>query len=574
MTKSDAGSSTDRRTVIEAVLGLVGKIKADLARLSPSLRYPTEQEAELLRIWIQEALRVLGDDDLSPRVRDAVTALDKSVLKSTWIARLETLQRLLETRLAILGGPSAIERPQPEPASQIEGSPAASTQAADTSTRDEDALVARATERLFGSRAFMIMGAFLVAAAALAGVGSLVIGGTTATITKTLLDTGNAAKENITAITKEAKSDADTRVKLLETTQKAIADSQTAIERSAQTAQANIMSELARVTGELGKLKDKAVEEVIQKIQADLGRDAKPLHDRIEQAAAAFAGEIEALSAQQLAPLSARIRTLSGALSADEQKQKDLAPSLASLASLADKIEQITKDVAQASGYATAAANAANEADNAKEHADAAKGYRDAVFKRLGDLDSETGKQLQIFGDTKGKLDVLVQRVASLNPTVCDQPDLGSGPWAAQAQLNCLKQRIAVIEAQMKAPATAPASPPPEPSLSRAQWLAIQHELANKGLYKGVLDGDPGSVHPESSKTRQAIRDWKRASKGEQQPDGQLTEDQIADLIRGWQASRGEPADGQLTQAQTAQLLRELSRHRYIHPPGSRDNAG
>ena len=48
---------------IEAVLGLVGKIKADVESLEPSYAtFLTKEDAELLRILIQEVLRVLSDE--------------------------------------------------------------------------------------------------------------------------------------------------------------------------------------------------------------------------------------------------------------------------------------------------------------------------------------------------------------------------------------------------------------------------------------------------------------------------------------------------------------------------------
>lgn len=67
-----------------------------------------------------------------------------------------------------------------------------------------------------------------------------------------------------------------------------------------------------------------------------------------------------------------------------------------------------------------------------------------------------------------------------------------------------------------------------EPSLSKANWTKIQRKLAALHLYAGKIDGDPGDFHPESSKTRAAIRDW-QASIGSQST-GRLTPSQIQQL--------------------------------------------
>jgi regulator of replication initiation timing len=431
---------------------------------SSSLPRPTR-----LRIETNDALQiisVLQDVKLSENLNGAVAPLSQesaSTSWSKWIASLETVQRLLETRLAMLGSPSSNER-QAAPTAAAGSEPSGGTAA---STRDEEALIQRATNGLLSTPFFKIMGLGLVAAALLAAGGSLVIGGTTASITKTLLDTSKAAKEDIGEIVKTAKSNVDTQVNVLEK-----------YGRTAEAAQANFTREQERVRGELDGLKNKAVGDIIERMQLNLDREAKPLRDRIEQAANAFANEIVALRMEQLAGLKTRMGTLSDELSGAEQKRKDLAPQLASLDEFGRKIEKIQKDAARSGEYLTSTENAATQAATAKQqaddakhqadaaaatakqHADAAREHRDAVFTKITGLDSDIGKQLQIFGEIREKLNQLVRGVASLRPAVCDEPDLGSGPWVAQAQLNCLKQRIAAIEAQMKVRVT---DKPPEP---------------------------------------------------------------------------------------------------------------
>src|SRR6266436_2093588 len=497
------GEIPDRKVIVGAVLGLIDKIKVVIKGRQASGVPIDHEETTLLRIEINDALQmisVLQDVKLSENLNSAVAPLSQesaSTSWSKWMASLETVQRLLETHLAILGSPPS--------------TPAAAA----ASTRDEEALIQRATNGLLSSPFFKIMGlglvAALVAAALLAAAGSLVIGGTTASITKTLLDTGKAAKEDISGIATTAKSNAEAQAKLLE-------------------------HEQTRVMDQLRSFKDDAVQHVIKNLNADLEKDAEPRLDNIKQATDAFAGELVALREEQLKALKTQIGKLSSELSDDEQRRRDLAPKLALLDELGHKIEKIQKDAATSGEYLTSTANAATQAATAKqqadaaavtakEHADAAREHRDAVFTKITGLDSDVGKQLQIFGECKEKLNELVRRVASLRPTVCDEPDLGSGPWVAQAQLNCLRQRIAAIEAQMKVRVT---DNPPEPPLLEAQWLMIQRALAKKGFYGGKLDGNPG--RSERSQTRQAIKNWQR-SKGEQRPDGQLNDKQIAELI-------------------------------------------
>lgn len=360
------------------------------------------------------------------------------------------------------------------------------------------------------------MFACFTAALALAIGGPLVIGGTTVNIRQSLLEAAKAAKEDIAGIAKMAQSTADAQVTL--------------VERTSKTAQTIITDEQKRVTAELGGLKDKAVGEVIEKL--DLRHEIEPLRQRIENTAKGFDGEIEALRKQQLTVLSTRIDALLGKLSADEQKEREFTPQLSSLEALSHKINQIETNVATSEGYATAVGAAAKAAVNAQSDAQSARESRDATFATLKELNRDIGTQLAIFGESRGKINQLTQSIALLRVSVCDEPDLGAGPWVAQAQLNCLKQRIAAIETHIKmiqVTAAPPQGAESEPPLSKTEWRSIQRALANQGFYKGAIDGNPGR-NPERSQTRRAVKNW-QGSNGEQRRDGQLSKEQVRTLI-------------------------------------------
>jgi hypothetical protein len=110
------GEIPDRKAIVGAVLGLIGKIKVVIKGQQASGVPIDHEETTRLRIEINDALQiisVLQDVKLSENLNGAVAPLSQesaSTSWSKWIASLETVQRLLETRLAMLGSPSSNER--------------------------------------------------------------------------------------------------------------------------------------------------------------------------------------------------------------------------------------------------------------------------------------------------------------------------------------------------------------------------------------------------------------------------------------------------------------------------------
>ena len=100
-------------------------------------------------------------------------------------------------------------------------------------------------------------------------------------------------------------------------------------------------------------------------------------------------------------------------------------------------------------------------------------------------------------------------------PALCDLPALSNGPDALRTQLDCLKQRIADIEAQAPK-AQAPEAQAPvkqnvsltEADLSTHQWSQIQQVLVGMHLYTGKVNGKQGS--------------WTQIQKDEQNPSSDL----------------------------------------------------
>ncbi|HKD37316.1 MAG TPA: hypothetical protein VKB78_10965, partial [Pirellulales bacterium] len=177
------------------------------------------------------------------------------------------------------------------------------------------------------------------AAVALAGAGSLIIAGQTFFTAKDLRSTADEArktigdlekratdsteaalrelrgttddaKKNINELVSASKTSAESQAHLIDAAAKAIDTSKNQFETTVANAKASVEEKAGAARTDLAGLKDRAVEEVVQKIQADLGKDAKPLHDRVEAAADAAAGKLSKFGSSSLKPLTESVTKL------------------------------------------------------------------------------------------------------------------------------------------------------------------------------------------------------------------------------------------------------------------------
>jgi hypothetical protein len=153
---------------------------------------------------------------------------------------------------------------------------------------------------------------------------------------------------------------------------------------------------------------------------------------------------------------------------------------------------------------------------------------------------SEIKKQIDaqeatLSGEIMPRIKQLREGLSAVHP-LCDQAALSDSSDALQTQLDCLKTRIAEIEAQAPIKQTGKL---PESELSPQQWRQIQEVLADKHFYKGKVDGKPGRPtrhYKWITSTRRAIFKWQGALSEMQT--GKLTPEQIKQLIASVPAMR------------------------------------
>ena len=138
-------------------------------------------------------------------------------------------------------------------------------------------------------------------------------------------------------------------------------------------------------------------------------------------------------------------------------------------------------------------------------------------------------QQVVLTNEIMPNIKKLREDLSVARPALCDLPALSNGPDALRTQLDCLKQRIADIEAQAPVKQNVSLT---EADLSTHQWSQIQQVLVGMHLYTGKVNGKQGSWTREfkkMSKTRQAIFKWQGVLPAPQ--DGRLTPEQIQQLL-------------------------------------------
>jgi hypothetical protein len=163
---------------------------------------------------------------------------------------------------------------------------------------------------------------------------------------------------------------------------------------------------------------------------------------------------------------------------------------------------------------------------------------------RLGEIKKQIDAQeAALSGGVLPRIKQLREQLSVARAPLCDQPVISDSSDGLQTQLDCLKTRIAEIEAQapIKQTGSLPKNElsPPESELSPQQWRQIQEALADKRFYKGKVDGKPGrpSRHFKwMTSTRRAIFQWQGALSEKQT--GTLAPQQIEQLLSSAPAMR------------------------------------
>jgi len=725
-----------QKMAVATALGLVRKIENAIGAPSHSSEPMTGEDQRSLEVEIAAVRALLAQDDEPGSVAEALDKLFPAPVmlgspinaphippgpllpsRSSVIAALASLRRLIETRLIYLEGRSG---GQSDKTSESNGQDQPSPSEAEQD-HHADALVQRASDRLLGSGQFRMLGILLAAAVALAGAGSLIIAGQTFFTAKDLRSTADEArktigdlekratdsteaalrelrgttddaKKNINELVSASKTSAESQAHLIDAAAKAIDTSKNQFETTVANAKASVEEKAGAARTDLAGLKDRAVEEVVQKIQADLGKDAKPLHDRVEAAA----DDLSKFGNSSLKPLTESVtklteqtadlttKTTAAGKAIDASKSQFEATVAAAKASVAAKASSAQSDLAGLKDRAVeevvekiqadlgkdskplhdrveAAANAAagklndfgssslspltesvtkltqqtadltKNTDAAAKAIDASKSQfettvaaakasveaaANAAAGKLGDfgssnltplIQSVAGLKQQVDADVASEkklrsaldeLNGLSDQLAKIKESVGQAADYAkaeadarsaatrasedadqaqqhreavfaslqsldrnvsegltefgvtknklenlskqvsalhpalcdqsdNSPTGVQARLACVEQVLAALKLQMPA-APPPPLPPIEPVRGKKQWIVIQQALEKAGLHLTKIDGDPGDARPDKSETRSAIREWQRRNREPQT--GRLTQAEIDKL--------------------------------------------
>ncbi len=398
---------------------------------------------------------------------------------------LDGLERVLAAQLVVIGASPNSDAQEPPPAQAV---PVEEMSA--LNLRDS-ALLAALTEKFYRSAAFKIMGGGLVAAALLAGGGALFIGGQSVNLRNDLNNTA---------------SEASTR-----------------IEKKSQTFE--------------WELEQKKID-LNEEVKKQINDKASPLLQKIEE-------ETQGV----LTRITPKISELEASVDRLRSRRDAVSTSLAELEPISKQVGPLKLKIASASDYTKAAQDAQQAAQAAGRSEQQAKAYGDATLQQLTALYTATPQESARLSEMRKQIDAqqvvltneimpnikkLREDLSVARPALCDLPALSNGPDALRTQLDCLKQRIADIEAQ------APEAQAPvkqnvsltEADLSTHQWSQIQQVLVSMHLYTGKVNGKQGSWTREfkkMSKTRQAIFKWQGVLPAPQ--DGRLTPEQIQQLL-------------------------------------------
>ena len=279
-----------------------------------------------------------------------------------------------------------------------------------------------------------------------------------------------------------------------------------------------------------------------EEVKKQINDNISPLFQKIEE-------ETQGV----LTRITPKISELEASVERLRSRRDAVSTSLAELEPISKQVGPLKLKIASASDYTKAAQDAQEAAQAAGRSEQQAKAYSVATLQQLTALYTATPEESARLSEMRKQIDAqqvvltneimpnikkLREDLSVARPALCDLPALSNGPDALRTQLDCLKQRIADIEA--RAPeAQAPVKQPikqnvslTEADLSTHQWSQIQQVLVGMHLYTGKVDGKQGSWTREfkkMSKTRQAIFKWQGVLPAPQ--DGRLTPEQIQQLL-------------------------------------------
>jgi predicted nucleic acid-binding Zn-ribbon protein len=409
-----------------------------------------------------------AENTISAAIQNATGAVP--AIEPALSSQLGALRRVLELQRRRLGAPAPLAGPAvAEPA---EGAAAVSHEADPASTAafkvDEAVFVASVMDKLYGSAAFKVIGAALVAAALLAGAGTVYLGSHTMTLRADLEKTEEKGRRDIEA----------SKAVLLAAIEKQHATAQVEIQEKKNDLGQKITDGKVLIDtvvrsfeSRADDLKKQIVTGLAQTLGEDLKQPKSEILTAIRKKGEEASNEIAQLATQRIDPLKTSVATidadvarLGASVRTNDQELQKLAPSLSRLRELEPQLDgivaalntvqrqqkELADAVANAVSKAIAAGDQANAAKQAAELAESARQTVLAGVKKLGDEVSDQERSIGAltarFATVGRELDALEAKVRAALPPTVDLAGLGRQTDELLKAVDALKVRVRTLE--------------------------------------------------------------------------------------------------------------------------------
>lgn len=473
--------------VLESIALELRGIKSTLARdvIAPALGNASFATLEAL---FSAADGTLGQAQQVANSNTVVPSLDPA-----FSSQLGALRRVLEAQRRTLGPAAPSDSNQaslaaPALAAGSTGVGAAPPGKSDPGNSnafkpDEAVLVAAVIEKLYGSAAFKIIGGALVAAALLAGAGTVYLGSHTLTLRADLEKTEEKGRKDIEKSTGDLQAAIDKQAAALTMMQTEIQAKKNDFYQTITDGKGQINTIITGFKEKSEELKGQIANDVVVKMADELKTPISQISTAIRKKGEDADHEIGQVVTQTLDPLKTRAATIDGDLNrlgtavvGHDQELQKLIPPLNRLRELETRLDTIVTELntvrAQQKDLADSVANAKSEATSAGAQAHAAEQSallaekaRETVLATIRKLGDEASDQERSLGALAGRfasagreIDTLEGRIRAVLPPNVDLPALARQTGELVKDVDAIKARVQKLEDSPKV-ATVAGSP-------------------------------------------------------------------------------------------------------------------
>jgi len=340
-------------------------------------------------------------------------------------------------------------------------------------TRDEAAILAGLTEKFYKSWAFRIIGLALVAAAFLAGAGTLFLGQHTLTLREDLEKTEKKGEDEINNNTKMLQESINKQMEALKVATTEIQSKKEDFERQLTVGKERIDTVIGDFNSKSEVLQKQIADTVVQRLENALKEPLSTISNEITQKGVSAKSQIDSVTSDALDPLTKRgaditekLGQLSGTITRDDDELRGLTPALDRLKKPAAELDEIIKQLSQVKAkeddLANSVSRAGTQADLATSHAGAAKQYADqaaeARAKAISDLHSitiEAAEQERALGGIGARIDNLNKQIEGFETKLRSGLQVALDSTALTQVMSPLTTRVKTLEDRLGSPAAA-----------------------------------------------------------------------------------------------------------------------